>query len=150
MPVVLQALPEAEFTAWLRQQQAEQAAGRAAAERSWGRDELLQRGQEIFTGVCAACHQVTGLGIPGVFPAIKGSRVATGPLPAHLQIVLHGKPGTAMQAFANQFSDADLAAVISYERNAFGNDTGDLVQPAQVKTARAAGGTPATQATETR
>lgn len=138
MPIVLQALPEADYERWLGQQKAEQAASAQAGARTWGREELMARGQEIFGGICAACHQATGLGIPGTFPALKGSRIATGPLPAHLAIVLNGKPGTAMQAFGQQFSDSDLAAVITYERNAFGNATGDLVQPAQVRAARAA------------
>jgi cytochrome c oxidase subunit II len=137
MPIVLQALPEADYRHWLDQQQAEQTASAQAGARPWGRDELMGRGQEIFSAICAACHQATGLGIPGVFPALKGSRIATGPLPAHLDIVLNGKPGTAMQAFGQQFSDSDLAAVITYERNAFGNTTGDLVQPAEVRMARA-------------
>ncbi len=136
MPIVLQALPEADFQRWLDGQQAEQAASAAAASRTWSRDALLQRGREIFESTCAACHQPTGIGVPGVFPAIKGSKVATGPLHAHLDIVLNGKAGTAMQAFGNQLPDRDLASVITFERNAFGNDTGDLVQPADVKAAR--------------
>ena len=136
MPIVLQALPEADFQHWLDQQHADQVAIAQAGARTWGRDELMGRGQEIFSAICAACHQATGLGIPGVFPALKGSRIATGPLPAHLDIVLNGKPGTAMQAFGQQFSDSDLAAVITYERNAFGNATADLVHPAEVRAAR--------------
>jgi cytochrome c oxidase subunit 2 len=143
MPIVLQALPDADFQHWLDGQRAEQAASAAAAAQSWTRDALVKRGQEIFNGTCAACHQPTGLGIPGVFPAIKGSKIATGPLPVHLQIVLNGKPGTAMQAFGEQLPDGDLAAVITFERNAFGNDTGDLVQPADVRAAR---GSPAPEA----
>jgi len=71
-----------------------------------------------------------------VFPALKGSKIATGPVNGHIGIVLKGKPGTAMQAYASQMNDADMAAVVSYERNAFGNNTGDVVQPSAVKALR--------------
>jgi cytochrome c oxidase subunit 2 len=70
-----------------------------------------------------------------MFPALAGSKIATGPVKAHMDIVIHGKPGTAMQAFAQQLNDADLAAVITYERNSWGNSAG-MVQPSDVKAAR--------------
>jgi cytochrome c oxidase subunit 2 len=136
MPIVVKAVPQPEFQEWLKGQKAKAAAAREAAGRTWGRDELMQRGSEVFNRICAACHQPTGLGVPGVFPALKGSPIATGPLPAHLNIVLNGKPGTAMQAFGKQLSDVELAGVITYERNAFGNDTGDVVQPKTIIEAR--------------
>jgi cytochrome c oxidase subunit 2 len=79
----------------------------------------------------------TGDGVPGVFPALKGSKIATGDVAAHLDIVIHGsKKNPAMQAYGPQLDDATLAAIITYERNAWGNNTGDLVQPADVKAAR--------------
>ena len=67
-----------------------------------------------------------------MFPALKGSKIATGPVEGHLDIVLNGKPGTAMPAFGGQLNDVDIAAVITYERNAFGNNMGDMVQPIDV------------------
>jgi len=67
---------------------------------------------------------------------MAGSKTATGPVANHLKTVLFGRAGTAMQAFKDQMNDLDLAAVITFERNAFGNNTGDVVQPAQVKAAR--------------
>ena len=72
----------------------------------------------------------------GPFPKMAGSKIANGPVAAHINIVLKGKPGTAMTAFGPQLNDLDLAAVITYERNGFGNKAGDAVQPAQVKAAR--------------
>ena len=74
--------------------------------------------------------------VPGAFPGLKGGAMVTGPKDAHLDIVLNGKPGTAMGAFGGQLNDIDLAAVVTYERNAWGNDKGDLVQPSEVKAAR--------------
>ena len=91
-------------------------------------------GKSLFAKNCAACHQPTGKGLPPAFPPLAGSKVATGPKPGHIGIVLKGKPGTAMASFA-QLSDADLAAVITYERTAWGNSGGE-VMPAEVAAAR--------------
>ncbi len=135
MPVVVQAVGEEEFNAWLSKKKNEMVASAADAGKTWTKDELMARGEKVYAQ-CSACHGATGAGVPGVFPALAGSKIATGPLDAHLNIVLSGKPGTAMQAFGGQMNDADLAAVITYERNAFGNNTGDVVQPAQIKAAR--------------
>ena len=93
-------------------------------------------GKTVYAQFCAACHQDNGLGVQGVFPALDGSPVATGPVDAHLDMVLNGRPGTAMQAFGGQLNDREIAAVITYERNAWNNRTGDLVQPDRVAAAR--------------
>ena len=85
---------------------------------------------------CAACHQANGQGLAGQFPAIAGSAIATGDLGGHIGIIMNGKPGTAMAAFGAQLNDTDIAAVITYQRNAFGNDTGDVVQPKAIQGAR--------------
>jgi cytochrome c oxidase subunit 2 len=83
-----------------------------------------------------ACHQATGLGLPGVFPALAGSKIATSTNPAdHIAIVVKGKAGTAMAAWGAQLNDLDIAAVISYERNSWGNAAG-IVQPKDIKAAR--------------
>jgi len=136
MPIVVVAKEQADYDQWLADQQQASAAAAADSDREFSRDELMARGEKVFTANCAACHQANGEGVPGAFPALKGGVIATGPVPGHLDIVLHGKSGTAMAAFGSQLNDADLAAVITYERNAWGNDTGDVVQPADVKAAR--------------
>jgi len=135
MPIVVQAVSDDDFKKWASVKKAEMVASAADSKKVWTKDELMKHGEKVYQ-TCAACHQPTGLGLPGVFPALKGSKIATGPVAAHLNIVMHGKPGTAMQAFASQLSDADIAAVVTYERNAFGNNTGDIVQPSQVKALR--------------
>ena len=81
---------------------------------------------------CIACHGAGGQGVPGIFPALVGSPVVTGDLQENLDTVINGVPGTAMQAFGAQLSEVDIAAVITYQRNAWGNDTGDIVQPLDV------------------
>ncbi len=136
MPIVVEAKSKEDYAAWVKEQQAKQKAAAAAGDREWSKDELMVQGQKVYSSTCAGCHGVTGQGIPGTFPAIAGSKIATGDVKEHINIVMNGKAGTAMQAFGAQLSDSDLAAVITYERNAFGNNTGDLVQPATIKAAR--------------
>ena len=76
------------------------------------------------------------MGIPGAFPGLDRSPIATGDPTAHIDLVLNGKPNTAMAAFGKQLSDLDLAAVVTYERNSWNNATGDLVQPADIAARR--------------
>ena len=135
MPIVVVAKTEADYATWVAEQKAAANAAAASAEHEWTKEELLKRGAEVYTTNCAACHQPTGLGIPGAFPALAGSPVATGPVEGHMDRVMNGKAGTAMAAYKNLLNDADIAAVITYERNAWGNDAG-IVQPAAVKAAR--------------
>jgi len=133
MPVVVEAVSNDEFTQWVAAEQSAAAADAGAAEREWSMAELMERGQSVYATNCAACHQADGQGIPGAFPALDASKLS---LQAHLDIVLNGRAATAMQAFGAQLSDADIAAVVTYERNAWGNDSGDVVQPAAVKAGR--------------
>ena len=92
----------------------------------------LEAGKQAYATTCVACHQAEGQGLPPMFPALKGSKIATGPKQGHLDIVFHGKPGTAMGAFGKQLSEVDIAAVITYERNAWGNAMNDMVTPQEV------------------
>jgi len=136
MPIVVVAKSDADYQSWLAGMKATQAAAAAAATRAWSKDELMAKGQQVYNTMCIACHQPGGEGIPGVFKPLKGSAIAAGPLAAHMDRVMNGVAGTAMQAFAKQLSDEDIAAVITFERNAWGNAAGDLVQPGQIKAAR--------------
>ena len=136
MPIVVLAKSESDYDKWVADQKAAATAAAESAGREWTKEELMAKGEKVYNGTCAACHQPTGQGIPGVFPALAGSKIATGPVADHLHIVMHGKAGTAMQAFKEQLNDVDLAAVVTYERNAFGNNTGDVVQPSAVAAAR--------------
>ena len=136
MPIVLIAKTEADYAAWVDEQKGAAAAAADAATATLTMDELMARGEAAYNKTCAACHQANGAGIPGVFPAIAGGPIATGDVAGHIDIVVNGKAGTAMQAFGEQLSAVDLAAIITYERNAFGNDRGDMVQPADVAAAK--------------
>lgn len=95
-------------------------------------DELYQRGEQVYLRACAACHQANGEGVPPTFPALKGDSMVTGPMADHIDVVVHGVRGTAMQAFGEQLSEVDIAAVVTYERNAWGNNMGDMTQPIDI------------------
>ncbi|PWF73002.1 cytochrome c oxidase subunit II [Vibrio sp. T9] len=143
MPVVVHAMEEEKFDEWLASKKEEIALQKAAAQEALSQDlsmdELMSQGESIYTARCAVCHQANGEGIPGAFPAIKGSPIATGPISEHIDVIVNGRPGTAMQSFSNQLSDKEIAAVITYQRNAWGNDTGDRVQASDVNAFKAQG-----------
>jgi cytochrome c oxidase subunit 2 len=132
MPIVVSAVAQDEFKDWLAQRKVEAEQERTLMAQTFTMDELMARGEAVYTKTCAACHMPTGMGVPGAFPALKGSAIATGPLDGHLDIVVNGKQGTAMAAFGAQFNEIDLAAVITYERNSWGNNMGDMLQPIDV------------------
>ena len=137
MPVVLVAKTEEDYQAWLDEQKATASAAAASADREWTMEELMSKGESVYGTACAACHQPTGEGMGDMFPGLKGSPVTTeGPVEEHIATVLKGRDGTAMAAFAAQLDDVDLAAVVTYTRNAWGNDTGQLVQPSQIQSLR--------------
>jgi cytochrome c oxidase subunit 2 len=166
MPVVVEVVPEDQFVGWLGENAAaepetavaaapagapavmaaneEAGAGPAASapaatqpSEEWSTDRAMALGEELYMANCAACHQADGQGIPAAgFPPLAGSAVVTGPIPAHAQIAVHGKPGTAMAAFGPQLSDEQVAAILTYQRNSWGNETGDLVQPSDVAEVR--------------
>jgi cytochrome c oxidase subunit 2 len=127
---------QSEYEQWIAEKKAEAAAVAASAEQEWSMQDLLTKGESVYAGNCAACHGPTGAGIPGVFPAIANSPIATGDAAEHMNLVMNGRSGTAMAAYKTQLSDVDLAAVITFERNSFGNSTGDMVQPLAIKNAR--------------
>lgn len=136
MPVVVEAKSEEDYVAWLASQKAMAAEAAASADRTWTKAELMSQGEKVYNTACAACHQVNGEGLPNVFPGLKASPVVMGDIATHIDIIINGVKGTAMQAFGGQLNDADIAAVVTYERNAWGNDTGDVVQPSNIKAAR--------------
>ncbi len=132
MPVVVKAVPQEEYDAWVEEQVAAAERERQLTEKDWTLDELMERGEKAYASACASCHQADGSGAPPAFPALKGSSVVLEDMQAHLDIVVNGVSGTAMQAFGEQLSEVDLAAVITYERNAWGNDTGEMITPKEV------------------
>ena len=136
MPIVVNAVTESEYQQWLVSKKEEAAAAAASAEQEWSMKDLLARGETVYQANCAACHGPTGAGIPGAFPAMTGSPIVLGDPVGHIDIVVNGKAGTAMAAYKGQLNDVDIAAVLTYERNALGNSVGDTIQPSAIKNAR--------------
>ena len=142
MPVVVVALEEDEYDAWVAERREEQAgeAELLASDRDWSLDELMERGQGVYMSQCAACHQPNGQGLPAAgFPGLTGDSMSADKarLAEHINIVVHGsRTNPAMAAFGRTLNDLDIAAVVTYERNAFGNETGDVVQPRDIGAAR--------------
>lgn len=136
MPIVVIAKTPDDYLAWVAQEEsriaAEKAAERELLAMNMDMAELMATGEKVYQGWCVACHQPTGSGLPGIFPALKGSQLILNDRQAHIEIIVNGKAGTAMQAFGKQLSLKELAAVITYTRNAFDNNTGDAVQAADV------------------
>jgi cytochrome c oxidase subunit 2 len=136
MPVVVEVVSAERYAAWVAEQKTAMAASADDPAKVWKMDELMARGEKVYAANCAACHQPNGAGLPPAFPALDGSKIAKGPKGAHIDIVLNGKPGTAMAAYAAQLTDTEIAAVVAYERNAWSNKLGELIQPAEVKALR--------------
>lgn len=139
MPIVVDVRSEADYKIWIDEQH-QLAADAANAEKasltaSASMDDMMALGETTYIAYCAACHQPTGLGLPPAFPALKGSPVATGDVTAHISTVFNGRAGTGMQGYGKQLSLKEIAAVVTYERNAWGNNTGDTVQAADVQSA---------------
>jgi cytochrome c oxidase subunit 2 len=140
MPIVVEAVTPEQYASWVAEQKKKMAAAAPDPGKQWTLDELKAQGEKVYAGNCVACHQPTGMGVPGTFPALSGSKVVTGPKDAQLAVVLNGvvkdgKP-TLMAAFGKQLSDVEIAAVVTYTRNHWANKAGDMVTPAEVKAAR--------------
>ena len=132
MPIVVEAVPQAEYRTWIGELRAAAEKEKELTQKEWTMAELMERGEKSYQSTCAACHQVDGNGLPPSFPALRGSAIAMGDIAGHIDIVVNGKRGTAMQAFGEQLSEVDIAAIITYERNAWGNNVGDMVTPKEI------------------
>lgn len=132
MPIVVEVLPEAEFDAWYASQVSTEVVKAESFGETFTHEQLMAKGEEIYGTYCAACHLADGQGIPPAFPAIAGSAVAMGPRDDHLRLVIDGVAGSAMQAFGKQLDPVELASVVHFQRHSFGNDAGDISQPADV------------------
>ena len=130
MPVEVHAVSRDEFDAWMAAKRGAAAAQTQLAMQTLSVDDLMDQGKAVYDSACLACHGAQGQG--GIGNAIAGSAVVMGNLSNHMAVVAKGVSGTAMQAFGGQLNDVEMAAVLTYQRNAFGNNTGDVVQPGDV------------------
>ncbi|MGZ5029537.1 MAG: cytochrome c oxidase subunit II [Methylobacter sp.] len=136
MPIVVIAMNEPEYNAWVEQQKAAIAAEAGSASKEWAKEELVAKGKTVYEANCASCHMPDGAGLPGTFPAIKASPVVTGDINAQVKLMLNGKG--MMPAFGKMLSAVDFAAVVTYTRNGLGNSVGDLIQPSAIQTLQSA------------
>jgi cytochrome c oxidase subunit 2 len=141
MPIVVEVVSEDKYKEWVAQQKAKKAQSGAAAaadvKKTYTMDELKAQGEKVYAKTCVACHQPNGQGMPPAFPSLVGGKISTGPLAAHMDIVVNGsKKNPAMVAWKTQLSDLEIASVITYERNSFGNKVGDMVQPKEIAALR--------------
>lgn len=152
MPIVVEVVSEQDYLAWVDEmgggavaadgpvgvgdvEAAEPIAAASDAPAEWEAGVVMEYGEGLYATHCVACHQANGEGLPPTFPALKGSAIAVGPAGPHIDVVINGVEGTTMTSFAH-LSDAEVAAIIHYERNSWGNDVGDLVTPEDVAAAR--------------
>ncbi len=142
MPIVVEAVSEEAFAQWVSQQTKVEdkyatTENVPAAQKVMTRAELMKLGKDKYNQICAACHQVNGKGIPPLYPALKNSSVSIGkPISRHISLILNGVAGSAMQPYKDQLTDEEVAALTTYERNAWGNNTDDVIQPTDVANVR--------------
>ncbi|TFV90874.1 cytochrome c oxidase subunit II [Oxalobacteraceae bacterium OM1] len=135
MPIVVNVVTEDEYKKWVDDKKKAMAAQADDPNKTWTIDELKQRGEKVYAANCVACHQATGKGVPGSFPALDGSKVVNGPKADQIAVVLNGR--NAMPAWKGVLSDTEIAAVITYTRNNWSNKAQEnIVQPAEVLAAR--------------
>jgi cytochrome c oxidase subunit 2 len=136
MPIVVRVVAQDEYSKWVEEKKKTLAAAADDPNKVWVLGDLVARGEKVYAANCVACHQATGKGTPPAFPPLDGSKVVRGPEAAQIDVVLKGRPKTAMAAFGGQLNDTEIAAVVTYTRNSWSNKTGDLVQPSEVKASR--------------
>ena len=146
MPIEVHVLSQEKYAAWVAEQQGKLAAMQEDPSKAWTLAELKARGEKVYAANCVACHQANGKGLPPTFPSLDGSKVVLGPKEGQIHTVLNGvqRDGkqTPMAAWGKQLSDTDIAAVITFTRNSWGNSTGEAVQPAEVRAGRGAPAAP--------
>jgi len=140
MPIVVRVVPQEDYTKWVGERKALAAKVADDDTKAYTLDELKARGEKVYAANCVACHQASGKGVPPAFPPLDGSKVVLGPKTGQIDVVLNGvvKGGTptAMAAFGKQLNNVELAAVITFTRNNWGNKTGEVIQPADIKARR--------------
>ena len=136
MPIVVKAVSMEDYEAWIDDRKALKLAALESQNKTLTMDESMAEGEKVYKKQCLMCHQANGEGVPGAFPALAGSEIALKKENTleHLYRIIYGK--NLMPKFGDQLSDVEIETVTTYERNAWGNNTGDLIQPKEVAEAR--------------
>jgi len=134
MPIVVKVVEQEEYDLWVDNKKQEAIKLAELTTKEWSTEELVQRGQEVYEKNCVSCHMAEGQGIPGIFPALAGSEIALYDKDRHIEILMEGVQGAAMNSF-DYLSEVELAAVITYSRQAWGNaeeGDGEVVVPKDI------------------
>ena len=136
MPIVVKAVSMDDYTAWVDEKMIAQEASKNTSDMVLSMEELMTKGQKIYKAQCLVCHQANGEGMRGAFPAIAGSSIAieSDNRLRHIHQIIYGKG--LMPAFGEQLSDVDIASIVTFTRNSWGNNTGDIIQAKEVSEAR--------------
>ena len=145
MPIAVIVKSETDYAKWVEESRAKwstnalTAVAPAAPPEDDGKTftmaEAKDKGEKIYAANCVACHQANGKGLPPAFPSLAGSKTVLGTSDQQINVLLNGRAGTAMQSFA-RLSNSEIATVITYTKNSFGNSVGKVIQPADIKAAR--------------
>jgi cytochrome c oxidase subunit II len=146
MPVVVDVKSKDDYAKWLAEQKQKLGAAAQNPNKVWDEKELVAHGEQVFTANCAACHQANGTGNAAIgAPALVGDKVVLGPAQHQIDVVLNGQTDGVVQKAPtggkmpswSQLSDVDIASVITYTRNGWGNKASEnVVQPSAVKAER--------------
>ena len=135
MPIHVKVLSQPDYAKWVEARKKEMAAKADDPNKVWDQVALIARGEKVYAANCAACHQANGKGGGPVKPLDASPVVVDGDKGKQIHVVLNGQNNGAMPPW-RQLSDTDIAAVITYTKNHWSNQTGQTVQPAEVLAAR--------------
>jgi cytochrome c oxidase subunit 2 len=134
MPIVVKVVEQEDYDLWVDNKRQEAIKLAELTTKDWSAEELIERGQEVYEKNCVSCHMAEGQGISGIFPALAGSEIALYDKDRHIEILMEGVQGAAMNSF-DYLSEVELAAVITYSRQAWGNaekGDGEIVVPKDI------------------
>ncbi len=135
MPIHVKVVSNEDYAKWVVVKAKEAAAKADDPSRVWALPELKARGEKVYAANCAACHQANGKGAGPIKPLDGSALVLDADRGKQIQVLLNGAAGGAMPSW-KALSDTDLAAVVTYTRNNWSNQSGQLVQPAEIQAVR--------------
>ncbi|HPL77645.1 MAG TPA: cytochrome c oxidase subunit II [Burkholderiaceae bacterium] len=135
MPIHVKVLSAQDYTQWVEGEKKKLAAKADDPTKVWTQADLVARGEKVYAANCAACHQASGKGAGPIKPLDGAAVVLDADKGKQIAVLLNGQNNGAMPAW-KQLSDTEIAAVITFTKNNWSSKTGQIVQPADVKTAR--------------
>ena len=134
MPIVVKVVEQSEYDEWVSGKKEAAMKMAELTTKDWTTEELVARGEGVYAVNCVACHQTNGQGISGIFPALAGSDIVLNDKDRNIEILMEGVQGAAMNSFS-YLSEVELASVITYTRQSWGNEDkgdGEIVVPKDI------------------